>query len=337
MTAVPSPPDFEAFSSEPESTVLEDFGRGLTQHDEFLARVFSGPRIARTLGWVIRLTVTVLIILPGALVIIFGVIRGFPRSPSGAAIGALAGILLVITLSYAAHTLLKRVVRSQLAPTPRIQTGVAESTHGHSTADGKVSANRLLGWWRLREFALDNNLDFTPLTHNPYYPGILFSSGSNRKSIARVHNRCGQPHFDLGTVLFSLQTPAGAIDHEWRYLAVQVDARRPRLVIESRPRTDHPVGQTTLQLPRSTSAENLQPLALESQFEPLFTVFTSQSDLGHSDAVAPTELLGRLERIAQPISLEFIDDLVLIYLPQSPSLTDETALRSLFAALDAVK
>nr|WP_243848693.1 hypothetical protein [Lysinibacter cavernae] len=189
-------------------------------------------------------------------------------------------------------------------------------------------------WFKLFYFANENGFRFTPLTTNPFYPGMIFNIGSGRQSSNRIHSAPNQRFFDMGTMRFVTGSGKNQTTHIWGYLTFQLDRRLPHIVLDSKQNNGNLFGLEMSNLPSSFSKD--QRLSLEGNFDDYFTLYCPSQYERDALYVLTPDLMALLIDHSAPFDVEIVDDLVFVYSQRGFDLSDEALTRRLFGILDTV-
>lgn len=293
----PAGRSYRAFRERPTSAQLATFTRWLRQ-----AYPGAGSRANIRVFFAIMAVLILLPVMAGTASALF---TALARGEDGKALAAGIGLLVEIAAGFGAARLFTKL-------------------------GGPVN----LGYYQLSEFARENGMQFTGVTPDPYYPGMIFGAGRTRASYGRVHSRPGERFFDIGTYRYTIGTRERQRVMVYGYMAFQIDRRLPHIVLDSLQNNVSLFGLGMSNLPASFSRD--QRLSLEGDFNRYFTLYCPREYETDALYILTPDMMALLIDHSASFDVEIVDDLVFIYSPTPFYNGDENLLRRAFGVLDIV-
>jgi hypothetical protein len=185
-------------------------------------------------------------------------------------------------------------------------------------------------WYRLSTFADANQLEFSPLTPDPTYPGAIFGHGDTRQVYDHLYRNDGR-FLDMGDYRYSTGSGRNRTTHHWGFLAVKLDRTLPNMVLDAK--SNNTLFGTT-DLPLSFSAD--QRLSLEGDFDRYFTLYCPKEYEQDALYVFTPDLMALLIDQTAQFDVEIVDDWMFCYSSKPLNLNDVPTVNHLFKIVDTV-
>ncbi|MES2171834.1 MAG: hypothetical protein V4479_14125 [Actinomycetota bacterium] len=185
-------------------------------------------------------------------------------------------------------------------------------------------------WYRLSSFADANQLEFSPLSPDPTYPGAIFGKGDTRQVYDHLYRNDGR-FLDMGDYRYSTGSGRNRTTQHWGFLAMKLDRALPNMVLDAK--SNNGLFGTT-DLPLSFSAD--QRLPLEGDFDKYFTLYCPQEYEQDALYVFTPDLMALLVDQTAQFDVEIVDDWMFLYSSKPLNMSDVPTLNHLFTIVDTV-
>ncbi|MCR2800490.1 hypothetical protein QNO21_15275 [Microbacterium sp. zg-Y818] len=192
-------------------------------------------------------------------------------------------------------------------------------------SQGRVSTRR----YRLDRFARANGMRYVPEKGNPSFPGMIFGSGSYRRSFDVVQGK-GPRRVEFANYVYTTGSGKHRRTHRWGYVAVKLDIPLPHIVLDA-------TGNNSLfgsNLPTLYKKE--QRLSLEGDFDRHFALYCPEGYERDALYLFTPDVMARFIDNAAELDVEIVDDWLLMYTKRNASTTDPATWEWLFGAVAAV-
>ncbi len=254
----------------------------------------SGAQVA---AWVIAGVAFVVLVLPVGALVLLGAGYALGRG-AGVAVAAVVGVILTGLVVTLAAVLIRRGIVARQTAT-----------------------------YRLSRFAAANAMTYVEIVPDPPLPGMIFSSGTGRRSTDVV--RGVQPRFvEFGNYQYTTSSGKNSQTHHWGYVAVKLDVPLPHIVLDA-------LGDNTLGGVGFAFGPD-QRLSLEGDFDRYFALYCPAGY--EADALylfTPDVMVRFIDSLAQ-LDVEIVDDWLFLYTRRPVSTLDPATWAWLFGAVAAV-
>ena len=185
-------------------------------------------------------------------------------------------------------------------------------------------------WYRLETFANANGMIFSPVDHNPYYPGAIFNLGDSRKSLNHLRSASDR-YLDIGNYQYTTGSGKNRSTHNWGFMALHLDRRLPNMVLDSKANNGL-FGGTNL----PAYFDKKQILSLEGNFNDYFTLYCPREYERDALYVFTPDLMALLIDNAAPFDVEIVDDWMFVYSARPFPSADPGVYQRLFRIVDTV-
>jgi hypothetical protein len=183
--------------------------------------------------------------------------------------------------------------------------------------------------YRLARFAQANGMAYSPAQGNPDYPGMIFTTGSDRQAIDHLDTTSGR-FLDVGNYRWTTGSGRSRSTHTWGFLALSLDRTMPNIVLDSR------ANNSVLGSNLPMGFDRDQVLHLEGDFDRYFTLYCPKEYEQDALYIFTPDLMSLLIDEAAPFDVELVDRWMFVYSSRPFDMTDPATLQRLFHIADTV-
>lgn len=191
-----------------------------------------------------------------------------------------------------------------------------------------TSRTPLEQWWRLHNFASENQLQFTPWTTPVVYPSALFSTGKNRATYDLLRP-LSNSDWEIGNLHYETGFNRSRI-HRWGFVCVRLDRTLPHMFLAGK--RANTAGRARLPI----SINRSQKLSLEGDFDSYFTLYCPEGYERDALYVFTPELMASLVDETVAFDVEVIDDWLFVFSREPLVIANETVLKRLVRIVSIV-
>ena len=256
---------------------------------------------------IIRVFIVVIVVLVGAMVVVF--LMDSTRSASGGPANTVLPMILILAVGAAFLAL--------------------------SALNSRMVWKRRC---RISRFASSNGLVFAMRSGGPSYPGAIFNLGNNQAVTEQLFSidtkqfdtsQLGQRQLDIGNYRYTTGSGKNKKTHTWGYVAIKLERKLPHMVLDAR--SNNFLGTN---LPTSFSRDQI--LKLEGDFDRYFTLYCPRQYETDALYVFTPDLMALFIDEASQWDAEIIDDWMFLYSSGTVDLSDPTVMTTLFRIIDTV-
>jgi hypothetical protein len=160
---------------------------------------------------------------------------------------------------------------------------------------------------RFDMFARDNGLVYLPKTASPDYPGVIFSSGDQR----RLYDRFYADGFEVGNYRYTVQHGKSSVTYKYGYIRINLERHVAHMLLDSKGNNTNLFGLDITNLPVAMNKD--QTLSLEGNFNEYFTLYAPKEYERDGLYIFTPDLMALLiDQVAQ-FDVEVIDDQLFVY------------------------
>jgi hypothetical protein len=160
---------------------------------------------------------------------------------------------------------------------------------------------------RFENFASDNQLTYLPTPSKPSFPGIIFSSGSQRL----LYDRFLSDNFEIGNYRYTVQHGKSSTTYKYGYIRVALERHVAHMLLDAKSNNTNIFGLSISNLPITLNKD--QTLSLEGDFNDYFTLYAPKEYERDALYIFTPDLMALLiDEVAQ-FDVEVIDDQLFIY------------------------
>jgi len=192
-----------------------------------------------------------------------------------------------------------------------------------------ASTRKWESWYRLSSFAQHNGFQFSPQSEAPYYPGMIFTQGRDRKALDHIRAASGR-YFDIGNFRYIVGSGKNQRTYNWGFLAFKVDRALPHMLLDA-------TSNNSLfgsNLPTLFSKDQI--LSLEGDFNKYFTLYCPREYERDALYVFTPDLMALLIDEAAPFDVEIVDDWMFVYSSRTFSTASPGNYERMFRVIETV-
>lgn len=170
----------------------------------------------------------------------------------------------------------------------------------------KLVANRL----RLMAFARDNQLVYVEEMKKPPYPGVIFQTGSQRRSYDQFLGEANG-EFEIGNYEYTIQQGKSSSTYRYGYIRIALERHVAHMLLDGRANNTTVFNASFSNLPITMARD--QTLALEGDFNEHFTLYAPKEYERDAYYIFTPDLMALLIDQAGKFDVEVIDDQLFVY------------------------
>lgn len=174
----------------------------------------------------------------------------------------------------------------------------------------KVYRQAVVHQLRLEQFARDNNLQYVKSIANPTYPGVIFSTGNQR----RIKDQfIGETNglFEVGNYEYTVRHGKSSTTYYSGYIRIALDRHIAHMLLDSTANNTNIFGARFSNLPIAMARD--QTLRLEGDFNEHFTLYAPKEYARDALYIFTPDLMALLIDQAGKFDVEVIDDQLFVY------------------------
>jgi hypothetical protein len=160
---------------------------------------------------------------------------------------------------------------------------------------------------RFENFARDNQLTYLYEQVKPEFPGIIFSSGSQRL----LYDRFLTDKFEIGNYRYTVQHGKSSTTYKYGYIRIALERHVVHMLLDAKSNNTNVFGLSISNLPVTLNKD--QTLSLEGNFDDYFTLYAPKEYERDALYIFTPDLMALLIDEAAQFDVEVIDDQLFIY------------------------